>query len=54
MRAMESYTKEVALGRAWNEQIQRIYKRVDFMKSNDWLDWRGKKKNSVSRLFHGQ
>ena len=33
--AIENYTNEVALGRAWSEQIQRIYERVDLMRFND-------------------
>lgn len=34
-RAMENYIKEVTLGRAWSEQIQGIYKKVDLMRIAD-------------------
>jgi len=39
VRAMENYTKEVALWKTWNEEI---YKKVGFMKVGGWLDWGGK------------
>lgn len=35
VRAMENYTKELKLGRAWREQIQGIYKKVDLRRFCD-------------------
>lgn len=38
----ESYTKEVALGRAQSEQIQGICKKVHWLRFADWMDWKEK------------